>query len=105
MKDSTQKHAEANYEKARIFYRELEKEISNKAGSIIASNNMSSLVYETVLRIAINLPYSEVAKYQYQNNGFLEINIDGEDAIDIIERLVRYGEVTKNDDTYLIRLF
>jgi len=105
VKDSAEKYAEVSYEKARVFYRELEKEISDKAGSVITSNNMSSLVYKTVLRVATNLPYSEISKYRYMNNELLEINIDGDDDIAVIERLVRYGEVTKDGDTYLIRLF
>ena len=62
VKNSKEKLAEQHYKTARIFYRDFENEVDRKAGSVIASNNISLLVYRTILRTALNLPYSEIKK-------------------------------------------
>ncbi|MBW1649069.1 MAG: hypothetical protein JRJ44_00060 [Deltaproteobacteria bacterium] len=105
IKNSKEKLAEQHYEKARIFYRDFENEVARKAGSVIASNNISLLVYRTILRTALNLPYSGIKKYRYKYNGLLELETTGEDDMAMLEKLIRYGEIRIDGSKYFIRFF
>ncbi len=105
VKSSKEKLAEQHYEKARIFYRDFENKVAGKAGSVIASSNISLLVYRTILRTALNLPYSEIKKYKYKNNGLLELETTGEDDMAMMEKLIRYGEIRIDGSKYFIRFF
>lgn len=90
-------------EEIRMFYGELENEIKIKAGNVIASNNIEPLVYNTILRMTINLPFSEIEEYTYDKN-ILEVKVTQRENIVNIKELIKYGEITQEGERFKIRV-
>ncbi len=106
IKSAGEKELIKNQEATKEFYKKLEFNIRDKAGSVIESNGIDPLGYKTILRIIGNLPYSEVKEYRCSKN-IIEIKTDtAVGNVDFIKKQIPYADVVQDiNNNYIIQLF